>query len=107
MPLNSAPSLGRPGTLLWLYVTFLAFYGLFAGGHLYTGDAETILRTDGALLHGDGFAIPFDKSYGGAFAPDGKFYGQYGLGGVLTGLIPAWLGRQISPGTDSRPDRLA
>ncbi|MBI3890657.1 MAG: glycosyltransferase family 39 protein, partial [Candidatus Wallbacteria bacterium] len=89
-----APTASRP--VPWLLATFLGFYGLFAGGHLYTGDAQTVLATDRSLLAGRGFAIPFDRAYGGSFSADRKFYGQYGLGAVLTGLAPAAAGDALA-----------
>lgn len=85
-----------PRPLPWLVATFLGLYGLFAGGHLYTGDAATVQATARSVLSGQGFAIDFDRAYGGAYGPDGKFYGQYGLGAVLSGLVPAAAGELLA-----------
>ncbi len=87
----------------WLFAGFLGFYLLFAGGHLYTGDARTVQATARSVLSGDGFAIPFDRSFGGTRGPDGRFYGQYGLGAVLTALPAVWLGDRLGTAFPAGP----
>ncbi len=98
-----------PSPGLWLFVGFLGIYWTFMGGHLYTGDARTLAATARSLLAGDGFAIPFEPGHGGTHAEDGKFYGQYGLGAVVTALPCIALGDMLPGETPPDPtrDRLA
>jgi hypothetical protein len=75
-----------------LFALAVATYLMTASGHLYLGDAWSVLRTAEAIVTRGALDIPFDEQHGGAFGPDGLFYCKYGPALVVHMLAPAAAG---------------
>jgi len=91
--LDSTPERIR-SIALALFFLYFGLYGLSASGHLYLGDAWSLLETSRAIvLHGT-LSIDFDPGFGGTFDDQGRFYSQYGLGAAI-GAIPAALAGEL------------
>jgi hypothetical protein len=79
-----------------LFGFLLALYTLTASGHLYLGDAWSMVRTAEALVTRGELAIPFEDGFGGKHGADGKFYAKYPPGVLAHMLVPAAAGHALA-----------
>lgn len=78
-----------------LFCFLLALYVLTSSGHLYLGDAWSMVRTAQSVVTRGELAIAFDDSFGGKFGPDGRFYSKYPPGVLAHMLVPAAIGDRL------------
>ncbi|MEN6624737.1 MAG: phospholipid carrier-dependent glycosyltransferase [Candidatus Sumerlaeia bacterium] len=87
-----------------VFLITLATYGLTAAGHLFSPDEEVLFRTTRSLASGEGFAIvPIlqgDRSFASRPAnpprPDGREFGQYGIGQPILAVPLVWIGNALA-----------
>lgn len=79
-----------------LFGFLLAAYLITAAGHLYLGDAWSMLRTAESIVTRGQLAIEPDPGFGGKRGPDGRFYAKYGAGVAAHMLVPAAVGHALS-----------
>lgn len=79
-----------------LFGFLLAAFLVTAAGHLYLGDAWSMVTTAEAVVTRGTLAIEADPGFGGKRGPDGRFYAKYGVGVVVHMLAPAAAGHQLA-----------
>lgn len=73
----------------------LAAFLLTGSGHLYLGDAWSMVLTAEAVVTRGQLSIEHQPAFGGKFASDGRFFAKYGPAVAAHMLLPAALGHAL------------